>query len=63
MMGAYGAHGLKLTPEKRAIFETANKYHFYHSVSMLAVPILKRPNLVTFCPYLNHLIYIFLSFI
>lgn len=45
--GAYGAHGLKLkTPEKRAIFETANKYHFYHSIALLLVPVLKRPNLI-----------------
>lgn len=47
ILGAYGAHGLKLkAPEKRAIFETANKYHFYHSIALLCVPVLKRPNLV-----------------
>ncbi|KAI7692960.1 hypothetical protein SSS_00248 [Sarcoptes scabiei] len=47
LMGAYGAHGLKnISNERRQVFETANKYHFYHALAMLAVPFLKRYHLV-----------------
>jgi len=46
-MGAYGAHGLKKVPEdQRLVFETANKYHFIHSLALLAVPLTHRPNTV-----------------
>ncbi|MDF3820759.1 DUF423 domain-containing protein [Leptospira sp. 96542] len=33
-IGAFGAHGLKpyLTQEMSVIFETGNKYHFYHTI-------------------------------
>lgn len=36
-IGAFGAHGLKpyLTEETIKIFETGNKYHFYHSIVLL----------------------------
>nr|XP_027195888.1 transmembrane protein 256 homolog isoform X2 [Dermatophagoides pteronyssinus] len=37
--------GLKKS-DKRAIFETANRYHFYHSLALLATPFVHRPNLV-----------------
>ncbi|XP_056298458.1 transmembrane protein 256 isoform X2 [Pseudoliparis swirei] len=36
--GAYGAHGFKNSdPDdyQRVLFETANKYHFYHSLALL----------------------------
>ncbi|XP_029382537.1 transmembrane protein 256 [Echeneis naucrates] len=36
--GAYGAHGFKnKDPDdyQRVLFETANKYHFYHSLALL----------------------------
>ncbi|KAG5682419.1 hypothetical protein PVAND_011772 [Polypedilum vanderplanki] len=53
ILGAYGAHrswSKELDPKKpnrdpRAIFETANRYHFFHSIVLLAVPLTKRPML------------------
>ncbi|KAM6909518.1 transmembrane protein 256 [Xenentodon cancila] len=36
--GAYGAHGFKnKDPDdyQRVLYETANKYHFYHSLALL----------------------------
>ena len=37
--GAFGAHGLKqhLTPDEMEWFETANRYHFYHTLAMFCV--------------------------
>lgn len=50
ILGAYGAHvAFKSSDETRdpkAIFDTANRYHFYHSVALMAVPLTKRPFLV-----------------
>lgn len=36
-IGAFGAHGLKkiILPELMVIFETGNRYHFYHSLVAL----------------------------
>jgi len=36
--GAFGAHGLEsaLSAESLATFSTANKYHMYHSLAMIA---------------------------
>ncbi len=36
-LGAFGAHALKgkITPELLPVFETGNKYHFYHTLSAL----------------------------
>lgn len=46
-MGAYGAHGLKKVPDdQKMVFETANRYHFIHTLAMFAVPMTNRPNLV-----------------
>jgi len=46
-LGAYGAHGLKnVSDEQRAVYETANRYHFIHTLALLAVPLTNRPNLV-----------------
>jgi len=41
-IGAFGAHGLKdsLQPEMRVVFETGNRYHFYHSLALLGTSIL-----------------------
>jgi uncharacterized membrane protein YgdD (TMEM256/DUF423 family) len=38
-LGAFGAHALegRLTPERIAIWETAARYHFYHSLGLLIV--------------------------
>ncbi len=41
-IGAFGAHGLegKLEPDRQRIFETAVKYHFYHSFALLITALL-----------------------
>ena len=43
-LGAFGAHGLKphLSAEGLQWFETANRYHFYHTVALLAVALLSK---------------------
>ncbi len=40
--GAFGAHALKdsLSPEMKAIFETAARYQMYHAIALLAVGLL-----------------------
>ena len=42
LLGAFGAHVLKnsLTPDLRAIYQTAVQYHFYHALGLLAVALL-----------------------
>lgn len=42
ILGAFGAHGLKqiAPPETIATFETGVRYHFYHSIALLAIGIL-----------------------
>jgi uncharacterized membrane protein YgdD (TMEM256/DUF423 family) len=46
-LGAYGAHGLKkMSDDQKMVFETANRYHFIHTLAMFAVPMTNRPNLV-----------------
>lgn len=42
MMGAFGAHALRdlLPPERLVIWETANRYHFYHGFALFLVEIL-----------------------
>ena len=42
-LGAFGAHALKarLTPEKLVTFETGVRYHFYHTLALLAVGLLQ----------------------
>lgn len=50
-MAAYGRHALKDTPESkefRNIYESANNMHMVHSVVLLAVPLVKRPAIVSF---------------
>ncbi|XP_035806167.1 transmembrane protein 256-like isoform X2 [Amphiprion ocellaris] len=49
--GAYGAHGFKNSdPDdyQRVLFETANKYHFYHSLALLGAAHSGKPA-VTVC--------------
>lgn len=44
ILGAIGAHKHKdATPEQKKIFETANGYHFIHSVALLGVPMCNWP--------------------
>ncbi|CAO1413789.1 unnamed protein product [Diamesa serratosioi] len=49
ILGAYGAHvpfkSSEGTRDLKAVFETANRYHFIHSVALMAVPLTKRPYL------------------
>ena len=42
MIGAFGAHALKvrLTPELLSVYETGVQYHFWHSLALLAVGLL-----------------------
>ena len=37
MLGAFAAHALSgyLTAEMKAIYDTANEYHFYHAMGLL----------------------------
>uniref|UniRef100_A0A674EBJ7 Transmembrane protein 256 n=1 Tax=Salmo trutta TaxID=8032 RepID=A0A674EBJ7_SALTR len=47
--GAYGAHGFKnKDPEdySRVLYETANKYHFYHSIALLGASRCRKPAVV-----------------
>ena len=50
ILGAYGAHrhfkSSDETRDPKAVFETANRYHFFHSIALIAVPLTKRPFLV-----------------
>jgi len=42
VLGAFGAHGLKprIEPQQLEAFETAVRYHFIHTLALLAVAIL-----------------------
>ncbi|KAJ8951843.1 hypothetical protein NQ318_019818 [Aromia moschata] len=47
-LGAYGAH--RSYPKDRAqelkpIYETANRYHFFHTLALLGVPMTRNPKL------------------
>ncbi|XP_040579217.2 transmembrane protein 256 homolog [Lepeophtheirus salmonis] len=43
-LGAYGAHGLQnITPEQKRQYDTANYYHFLHTLGLAVVPLSKRP--------------------
>lgn len=47
-LGAWGSHR-SFPPDDenkrdlKAVFEAANKYHFYHTIALLAVPLSRRP--------------------
>ena len=45
ILGAFGSHGLegRLSADLIEIFETGNRYHFYHSFALLIVGLLARP--------------------
>jgi len=49
ILGAYGAHKAQWPEtndpkrDPKSIFEVANKYHFYNSLALMAVPLVKRP--------------------
>jgi len=46
-LGAYGAHAFfnkdGVASELKTVYETANKYHFLHTVALLAVPLCRKP--------------------
>ncbi|XP_063224630.1 transmembrane protein 256 homolog isoform X2 [Bacillus rossius redtenbacheri] len=47
-LGAYGAHNVypkEGGEELKRIFETANRYHFLHSLALLGVPLCRWPKL------------------
>ena len=41
ILGAFGAHALRglLPPDRLAIWETANRYHFYHGLALFLVEV------------------------
>ncbi|XP_005183228.1 transmembrane protein 256 homolog [Musca domestica] len=45
ILGAVGSHHAKFkdNAEMRAIFDTANRFHFFHSIALLGVPLAKYP--------------------
>lgn len=52
ILGAYGSHknypeGEPGTKDLRKIFETANKFHFIHSLALLGTPLCRCPKLVS----------------
>ncbi|PJZ47011.1 DUF423 domain-containing protein [Leptospira brenneri] len=51
-IGAFGAHGLKkiIAPELMVIFETGNRYHFYHTLAALIAFILLQLSLQSDAP-------------
>ncbi|KAL2712684.1 transmembrane protein 256-like [Vespula squamosa] len=48
VLGAYGAHKLNTEklPDQARIFETANRYHFIHTLALLGLPLSRKPSLV-----------------
>ncbi|XP_071455427.1 transmembrane protein 256 homolog isoform X2 [Hetaerina americana] len=49
ILGAYGAHTFNKqvkNDDLKVAFETANRYHFLHTIPLLALPLVRRPNLV-----------------
>ncbi|XP_073828561.1 transmembrane protein 256 homolog [Musca autumnalis] len=45
ILGAVGSHNEKFkdNAEMRAIFDTANRFHFFHSIALLGAPLAKYP--------------------
>ncbi|KAI8120344.1 transmembrane protein 256 homolog [Lucilia cuprina] len=45
VLGAIGSHHLNIQdkPELRNVFETANRFHFFHSIALLGMPMAKYP--------------------
>lgn len=51
-IGAFGAHGLKkfVSPELMVVFETGNRYHFYHTLAALISFLFLQQSLVLESP-------------
>lgn len=47
ILAAYGAHGADLHGKSDA-YNTAVQIHFFHTLALIAVPFVRRPNLVGF---------------
>ena len=48
IIGAIGSHSIPATmPEdkldRKGIFETANRFHFFHSIALLGLPLARQP--------------------
>lgn len=51
ILGAYGAHRTypkENAEELKTIYQTANRYHFFHTLALLGVPLCKYPKLVSY---------------
>ncbi|XP_064639173.1 transmembrane protein 256 homolog [Lineus longissimus] len=48
VLGAYGAHAFNETaePKMKIVYETGSKYHYIHTIALLASPMCRRPILV-----------------
>lgn len=64
ILGAIGSHKLHPTHEKdetKTIFETANRFHFFHSLALLSVPLARYPAIVRNLSNCRH-IYAYINF-
>lgn len=43
ILGAYGSHRKYQGKDDRRIFETANRYHFIHTLALLGLPMCRAP--------------------
>lgn len=57
VLGAMGAHRNFPEPETKEdlkkIFETANRFHFLHTLALVTVPLCRRPYVVSILTFLN----------
>lgn len=50
ILGAYGAHRTypkDKAQELKAVFETANRFHFFHTLALFGVPMCRNPKVVS----------------
>ncbi|XP_013107198.2 transmembrane protein 256-like isoform X1 [Stomoxys calcitrans] len=45
ILGAIGSHNAKFkdNAEMRAVFDTANRFHFFHSIALMGIPLARYP--------------------
>lgn len=55
ILGAIGSHHLNAQekPELHTIFETANRFHFFHSIALLGMPLAKYPVVVSLTVFVH----------
>ena len=53
ILGAVGSHHLNIQdkPDLRNVFDTANRFHFFHSIALLGMPLAKYPLVVNMYSY------------